>query len=69
MQGVREEDCREDQAKAGIVKMKQWRCKVCGYDAAEEGIPFEELPDDWYAPSAAQAKLSSRRRIRTSRIV
>lgn len=56
MQGVREEDCREDQAKAGRVKMKQWRCKVCGYDAAEEGIPFEELPDDWVCPVCGAGK-------------
>jgi rubredoxin len=36
--------------------MKQWRCKVCGYDAAEEVIPFEELPDDWVCPICGAGK-------------
>lgn len=29
-----------------------WRCTVCGYeyDEAVEGVPFEQLPDDWRCP-------------------
>jgi rubredoxin len=29
-----------------------WKCKVCGneYDEANEGTPFEQLPDDWRCP-------------------
>lgn len=29
-----------------------WRCTICGYeyDDAKEGVPFEQLPDDWTCP-------------------
>ena len=31
---------------------KVWVCKICGYvyDEAKEGVPFEQLPDDWTCP-------------------
>ena len=30
----------------------RWECNVCGhvYDAAAEGVPWEDLPDDWECP-------------------
>ena len=32
--------------------MAKWECTACGYvyDEAEEGTPFEDLPDDWLCP-------------------
>ena len=35
-----------------------WICKICGYvyDEAKEGIPFEELPDDWACPTCKHGK-------------
>lgn len=37
---------------------KVWVCKICGYvyDDAKEGIPFEELPDDWVCPLCKHPK-------------
>ena len=34
---------------------KQWVCVVCGY-VYDGDTPFEELPDDWTARSAASTK-------------
>jgi rubredoxin len=30
-----------------------WKCSLCGYvyDPIVEGVPFEELPDDWVCPN------------------
>jgi len=38
--------------------MKKWKCSVCGYiyDEAKEGIPFEELPEDWTCPQCGAPK-------------
>jgi rubredoxin len=38
--------------------MKKFKCEVCGYeyDPAEEGTPFEELPDDWTCPVCGASK-------------
>ena len=51
--------------------VQQWICESCGfiYDPAEGdpdgGIPpgtaFEDIPADWYAPSAARARPTSSR--------
>ena len=32
--------------------MKKWICGICGYvyDEAREGVPFDQLPDDWVCP-------------------
>ena len=37
---------------------KVWVCKICGYvyDEAKEGVPFEELPDDWTCPVCKHPK-------------
>ncbi|MCR5797942.1 MAG: flavin reductase [Eubacterium sp.] len=37
---------------------KVWVCKICGYtyDEAKEGVPFEELPDDWVCPLCKHGK-------------
>ncbi len=36
----------------------RWECNICGYiyDAAAEGVPWEELPDDWECPICGAAK-------------
>ncbi len=38
--------------------MKKWKCSVCGYiyDEEKEGIPFEDLPDDWTCPQCGAPK-------------
>jgi len=38
--------------------MKKWKCSVCGYiyDEEKEGIPFEDLPDDWTCPVCSSPK-------------
>ena len=37
---------------------KVWVCEICGYtyDEAAEGVPFEELPDDWTCPWCKHGK-------------
>ena len=32
--------------------MARYRCSVCGeiYDEEDEGVRFEDLPDDWVCP-------------------
>ena len=32
--------------------MKKWICGICGYvyDEEKEGVPFEDLPEDWVCP-------------------
>jgi flavin reductase (DIM6/NTAB) family NADH-FMN oxidoreductase RutF/rubredoxin len=36
---------KKNESKKGRI----WVCKICGYqyDEEQEGVPFEELPDDW----------------------
>jgi pyruvate oxidase len=36
----------------------KWKCSVCGYiyDEEREGVPFEELPDDWTCPVCGAPK-------------
>ena len=51
--------------------MQKYVCNVCGYvydpetgdpsNGVAPGTPFEDIPGDWTAPSAASAKMSSRR--------
>lgn len=38
--------------------MRKWKCTVCGYiyDEDKEGIPFEELPEDWTCPQCGAPK-------------
>ena len=38
--------------------MAKWECDICGYiyDEDVEGIPFEELPDDWTCPDCGAGK-------------
>lgn len=38
--------------------MKKWKCSVCGYiyDESKEGIPLEELPEDWTCPQCGAPK-------------
>ena len=38
--------------------MAKWECDICGYiyDEEVEGIPFEELPDDWTCPDCGADK-------------
>ena len=38
--------------------MAKWECDICGYiyDEDAEGIPFEELPDDWTCPDCGAGK-------------
>ena len=41
------------------MKMKKYVCKVCGwvYDPANNnGVPFEDLPDDWTCPTCGVGK-------------
>jgi len=33
----------------------KWECKMCGY-VYEEGVPFEELPEDWTCPICGAGK-------------
>ena len=50
--------------------MKKYVCDVCGYvydpeagdpdSGIEPGTAFEDIPEDWYAPSAALARVTSR---------
>lgn len=37
---------------------KVWVCKICGYvyDEKTEGVPFEELPEDWVCPLCKHPK-------------
>lgn len=39
-------------------KGKVWICMICNYvyDEAKEGIPFEELPEDWVCPLCKHPK-------------
>ncbi len=51
--------------------MQKWTCVICGYEydpakgdpdnGIAPGTAFENLPDSWVCPFAAQAKTSSRR--------
>ena len=36
----------------------KYQCKICGhiYDESVEGVPFEQLPDDWRCPLCGAAK-------------
>ena len=38
--------------------MNAWECGVCGYvyDEAQEGTPWDELPDDWECPICGAAR-------------
>ena len=38
--------------------MAKYRCGICGeiYDDDVEGIPFEQLPDDWRCPVCRASK-------------
>lgn len=40
--------------------MSKWVCKVCGYvyDEEKQGVPFENLPDNWVCPLCGAAKSS-----------
>lgn len=41
------------------IKMQKYECKICGYvyDPAEnDGVPFEQLPDDWVCPLCGAGK-------------
>ncbi|MCP8321324.1 MAG: rubredoxin [archaeon] len=44
--------------KSTEVGYSQWRCTVCGYtyDEREEGVRFEDLPDDWTCPVCGAPK-------------
>jgi len=35
-----------------------WRCTICGYEyyGAKEGVPFEQLPEDWTCPVCGAPK-------------
>ena len=35
-----------------------WRCTICGYeyDESKEGVPFEQLPEDWACPVCGAPK-------------
>ena len=37
---------------------RAWECAVCGYvyDDAKEGVPWDELPDDWECPVCGAGK-------------
>ncbi|MGE0015811.1 MAG: rubredoxin [Candidatus Methanomethylophilaceae archaeon] len=36
----------------------KYECLLCGYiyDEEKEGVPFNELPDDWVCPSCGASK-------------
>ncbi|MGZ4901896.1 MAG: rubredoxin [Halobacteriota archaeon] len=38
--------------------MAKWICTICEwvYDEGAEGVPFNELPDDWVCPSCGVDK-------------
>ncbi len=38
--------------------MDKYQCNVCGYiyDESKEGVPFEELPEDWTCPECGVGK-------------
>lgn len=38
--------------------MKKYVCSICGYvyDEAKEGVPFDDLPDDWKCPLCGAPK-------------
>ncbi len=46
--------------KPGVAKSngKVWECKICGYiyDEEKEGVPFENLPEDWVCPLCKHPK-------------
>ena len=45
--------------KERVNKMKKYVCKLCGYvyDPAEnDGVAFEDLPDDWVCPLCGVGK-------------
>jgi rubredoxin len=35
-----------------------WRCTICGYeyDEVKEGVPFDQLPEDWACPVCGAPK-------------
>ena len=38
--------------------MAKYKCTVCGYiyDEQEEGVKFDDLPDDWVCPTCGVSK-------------
>lgn len=46
------------ETKEPAVGSKKFQCPTCGYiyDEAEEGVKFEDLPDDWVCPACDEAK-------------
>lgn len=39
--------------------MEKWECTVCGYiydPAEEDGVAFEDLPEDWTCPICGVGK-------------
>jgi rubredoxin len=38
--------------------LAKWICTICEYvyDEEEEGVPFNDLPDDWVCPSCGVDK-------------
>ena len=39
--------------------MKKYKCKICGYEynpADNNGVAFEDLPDDWRCPLCGVGK-------------
>ena len=38
--------------------MAKWECEICGYIYNEdtEGVPFEDLPEDWVCPECGATK-------------
>ena len=52
------------QDRSGLIKkkgrdsVKKWKCQICGYiyDEEKEGIPFDELPEDWVCPLCGASK-------------
>ena len=48
-----------EQGKRRAITMEKWECTVCGYvydPAEEDGVAFEELPDDWTCPICGVGK-------------
>lgn len=40
------------------VKNMKYVCAICGYiyDEEREGVPFFDLPEDWYCPDCGAGK-------------
>ena len=38
--------------------MAKYKCTVCGYiyDEQEEGVKFDDIPDDWVCPTCGVSK-------------